>query len=68
MTSRDFRNIHTNGNSCRDAFSCMDMEQKLPQYFHQLMDKPLGYYFQVQSLYYQAELCNQKTGISLFSR
>ena len=49
MTPRDFRNIHTTGNSCRNAFPCMNMAPKLPWYFYQLMEKPLGDYFQVWS-------------------
>ena len=32
------------------------------------MEKPLGRYFQVQSPYYQAAQCNQKTPISISSR
>ena len=30
------------GNSCRDAPPCANMALKLPQYFHLLMEKPLG--------------------------
>ena len=37
MTPRDLRNIHTTGNSCRDALLCMNMALKLPQYFYLLM-------------------------------
>ena len=39
MTSRDLRNIHTTGNSCRDALPCANMALKLPQYFYLLMEK-----------------------------
>ena len=49
MTPTDFRNIHTIGNSCRNAFPCLNMAPKLPWYFYQLMEKPLGDYFQVWS-------------------
>ena len=66
--TRDLRNIHTTGNSCRDALSCMNMALKLTQYFYLLMEKPLGRYFQVQSPYYQAAQCNQKTPIPVSSR
>ena len=58
MTPRDLRNIHTTGNSCRDALPCANMALKLPRYFYLLMEKPLGCYFQVQSPYYQAAQCN----------
>ena len=61
MTSRDFRNIHTTGNSCWDALPCTNMALKLTRYFYLLMEKPLGLYFQVRSPYYQAAQCNQKT-------
>ena len=44
------------------------MALKLPWYFYLLMEKPLGCYFQVQSPYYQAAQCNQKTPIPVFSR
>ena len=60
MTPRDLRNIHTTGNSCRDALPCANMALKLPQYFYLLMQKPLGRYFQVRSPYYQARHCDQK--------
>ena len=63
MTPRDLRNIHTTGNSCRDALPCANMALKLPRYFYLLMEKPLGRYFQVRSSYYQAAQCNQKTPI-----
>ena len=53
MTSRDRRNIHTTGNSCRDALPCVNMALKLPRYFYLLMEKPLGHYFQLWSPYYQ---------------
>ena len=49
MTPRDLRNIHTTGNSCRDALPCANMALKLPRYFYLLMEKPLGRYFQVRS-------------------
>ena len=68
MTPRDLRNIHTTGNSCRDALPCANMALKLPRYFYLLMEKPLGRYFQVQSPYYQATQCNQKTSIPVSSR
>ena len=61
MTPRDLRNIHTTGNSIRDALPCANMALNLPRYFYLLMDKPLGRYFQVRSSYYQAAQCNQKT-------
>ena len=48
MTPSDLRNIHTIGNSCRDALPCAKMSLKLPQYFKLLMEKPRGRYFQVQ--------------------
>ena len=60
MTPRDLRNIHTTGNSCRDALPCANMALKLPRYFYLLMEKPLGRYFQVRSPYYQAAQCNRK--------
>ena len=41
MTPMDLRNIHTTGNSCRDAFPCVNMALKLPRYFYLLMEKPL---------------------------
>ena len=54
MTSRDLRNIHTVGNSCRDALPWTNMALKLPRYFYLLMEKPLGSSdFQVQSPYSQ---------------
>ena len=68
MTPRDLRNIHTTGNSCRDAIPCSNMALKLPRYFYLLMEKPLGCYFQVRSPYYQAAQCNQKTLIPVSSR
>ena len=68
MTPRDLRNIHTTGNSCRDALPCANMALKLPRYFYLLMEKPLGRYFQVRSPYYQAAQCNQKTPIPVSSR
>ena len=68
MTPRDLRNIHTTGNSCRDALPCANMALKLPRYFYLLMEKPLGRYFQVRSPYYQAAQCNQKTLIPVSSR
>ena len=63
MTPTDLRNIHSAGNSCRDALPCANMKLKLPGYFYLLMEKPLGHYFQVWSPYYVAH-CNQKTPIS----
>ena len=39
------------------------MALKLPWYFYLLMEMPLGRYFQVESPYYQAAQCNQKTPI-----
>ena len=68
MTPRDFRNIHTTGNSCRDALPCTNMTLKLPQYFSLQMEKPLGRYYLVRSPYYQAAQCNQKTPIPVSSR
>ena len=68
MTPRNLRNIHTTRNSCRDALPCANMALKLPRYFYLLMEKPLGRYFQVQSPYYQAAQCNQKTPIPISSR
>ena len=68
MTPRDLRNIHNTGNSCRDALPYVNMALKLPRYFNLLMEKPLGCYFQVQSPYYQATQCNQKTSIPVSSR
>ena len=67
MTPRNLRNVHTTGNSCRDALPCANMAQKVPQYFNLLMEKPLGRYFQVWSSYYQAAQCNQKTPIPTVS-
>ena len=64
----NLRNIHTTGNSCRDALPCANMALKLSQYFYLLIEKPLGRYFQVQSLYYQPAQCNQKTPIPISSR
>ena len=68
MTPRDLRNIHTTGNSCRDALPCANMALKLSRYFYLLLEKPLGRYFQVGSPYYQALQCNQKTPIPVSSR
>ena len=68
MTPRELRNIQTTGNSCRDTLPCANMALKLPQYFYLLMEKPLGCYFQVRSLYYQEGQCNQKTPIPISSR
>ena len=68
MTPRDLRNIHTTGNSCRDALPCVNMALKLPWYFYLLMEKPLGRYFQVRPPYYQVAQCNQKTPIPVSSR
>ena len=67
MASRDLRNIHTTGNSCREALPCANMALKLLQYFYLLMEKPLGCYFQVRSPYYQAAQCYQKTPIPVSS-
>ena len=68
MAPWDLRNIHTIGNSCRDALSTANMALKLPWYFNLLMEKPLGSYFQVPSPYYQAAQCNWKTPIPISSR
>ena len=79
MTLTENSSVVTNGtqgpqkyphhwNSCRDALPCMKMALKLPWYFYQLMEKPLGRYFQVRSPYYQAAQCNQKTPIPVSSR
>ena len=67
MTLRDLRNIHTTGNSCRDALPCANMALKVPRYFYLLMKKPLGCYFQVWSLYYQLAQCNKKTPIPAYT-
>ena len=68
MTPKDLRNIHTTGNSCRDALPCVNMALKLPRYFYLLMKKPLGCYFQVWSPYYHATQCYQKTPVPVSSR
>ena len=68
MTPRDLRNINTTRNSCRDALPCANMAIKLPLYFHQLMEKPFGRYFQVLCPCYQAVQCNQKTHTPISSR
>ena len=68
MAPRDLRNIHTTENSCRDALPCANMTLKLPQCFYLLMEKPLAYYFQVRSSYYQVAQCNQKTPFPVSSR
>ena len=39
-----------------------------PVFFYQLMEKNLGRYFQVRSLYYQVAQCNQKRPIPVWSR
>ena len=67
MTPRDLGNIHTIGNSCRDALPCANMTLKLPRYFYLLMEKHLDRYFQVCSPYYQVAQCNQKTLIPISS-
>ena len=67
MTHRDLRNIHTTGNSCRDALPCANKALKLPWYFYLLMEKPLGRYFQGRSPYYHAAQCNQITPIPVSS-
>ena len=66
MTPRDLRNIHTTGNSYRDALPCVNMALKLLWYFYLLM-KSLGCYFQVCSPYYQAAHCNQETPVLVCS-
>ena len=63
MTPRDHRNMHTTGNGCSDTLPSANMALKLLQYFYLLMEKYLGHYFHVQSPYYQAAQCNQKTPI-----
>ena len=68
MTPRDMRNIHTIGNSRREALPCASMTLKLPSHFYLLMETTLGRYFKVRSPYYQATECNQKTPISVPSR
>ena len=68
MTPMDLRNIHTTKSSCRDTLPCTNMALKQPLDFYLLMEKPLGCYFQVQSPYYQAAQCNQKTPIPVSSR
>ena len=55
-------------NSCRDALPCSNIALKLPWYFYLLMEKPLGRCFEVQSPYYKAAQCNQKTPIPVSSR
>ena len=65
MTPRDLRNIHTTGNNSRDTLPCTNIALNLPLYFHLLMEKPLGDFFEVQSPYYQTVQCNQKTPIVL---
>ena len=50
--TQDLMNIHPSRNSHRDTFPCMTA-LKLPLYFYLLMEKPLGYYFQVWSPYYR---------------
>ena len=67
MTPRDLRNIHTTGNSCKDALLCTSMALKLLWYFY-LMEKPLVRYFQIWSPYYQVAQCNQKTLIPVSSK
>ena len=44
------------------------MALKLPRDFYLLMEKPLGRYLKVQSPYYQAAECNQKTPSPVSSR
>ena len=39
-----------------------------PVFFYQLMEKNLGRYFQVRSLYYQVAQCNQKRPIPVWSK
>ena len=68
MTPKDLRNIHSTGNSCRDALPCTNMALKVRQYFYLLMEKPLSGYFQVWSPYYQAAQRNQKTPVPASSR
>ena len=68
MTPRDLRNIHTTGNSCKDTLLCTGMALKLLWYFHLLMGKPLGCYFQIWSPYYQVAQCNEKTLIPVSSK
>ena len=68
MTPRNLRNIHTTGNSCRDALSHGNIALKLPQYFYLLMEKPFGHYFQAWSAYYQVAQSNQKIPILVSSR
>ena len=63
MAPRDLRNIHTTGNNSRDTLPFANIALNLPLYFHLLMEKPLGDFFQVQSTYYQTVQCNQKTPI-----
>ena len=60
MTPKDLRNIHTTRNSCTDALPCVNMALKLPQYFYLLMEKPLGHYFQVQSLTIRWHIATRK--------
>ena len=44
------------------------MALKSPRYFYQLMEKPLGRYFQVRSPCYHAAQCNQKAPIPVSLR
>ena len=41
---------------------------KTPLYFYRMMEKRIGYYFQVQSPYYQVTNCNKKIPIPVLSR
>ena len=60
MTPRDLRNIHTTGNSCRDALPCTNMALKLPRYIYLLMEKPTGHYFHVRSPYCKEHITTRK--------
>ena len=53
--------------SCRDTLLCVNMSIKLPQHFYMLMKKPLSYYLQVRSPYYQAAQWNQNTYFRILS-
>ena len=68
MAPNDLRNIHTTGNSCRDALPWAEMVLKLPQNFCFLMEKSLEGYFQVWSSYYQVAQRKQKTPSLVSSR
>ena len=59
----NFVTLTENSSVVKNALPCAKMALKLLWYFYLLMEKPIACYFQVQSLYYQAAQCNQKTPI-----